>query len=195
MAGATDILLKVILAKSIPKHSVHFVEKHRNNANLLRINMWDNDILQRMRIELQFFIKCRAQNFSAVSDIDSVQKSFDNGRDWEYSSCLARIMARKRSISRMREITIHATGNLSQAVRPIVQGMRKFLSSTIGFDKIRSGVTPHLPYSNFSMSKMCMLIAENSALVQLNERFTSTKISGFRFQCCAHVDQREKLGF
>ena len=57
---ALNILLKVVPAKSILKHSKYFCEKHRDDENLLGVNAWDEGMVQFVRIELSFFIKHRA---------------------------------------------------------------------------------------------------------------------------------------
>ena len=152
----------------------------------------DSDMVQHIIIELAFFIKYRAQCFSAISNRDLVQNRFNNGRDWDYSSYLKSTIMRTRNTSSMWGLTNHTTETPSQAVISIMQGMMKSFSSTIDFIKTRSVVTPHLSYSLFAMNKISMIITGNSAIAQLNERFTSINNVGVFFQCFTHVDQSKE---
>ena len=70
------------------------------------------------------------------------------------------------------ELINHATGILSQAARPIMQGIKKKNSSPVGFIKRRSRFTPHLPCSMLAVNKISELITGNSILSKLNEIFT-----------------------
>ena len=46
MAGAISTLLKVVLADIVPQYSNFFVEKYRNDTNLLGVDEWDDDMVK-----------------------------------------------------------------------------------------------------------------------------------------------------
>ena len=67
MAREIDTLLKVVLAEIDPQYLKVFFEKHRNDTNLLGVDIWDDDMVKSIGMELVFFIKNREHFFNESS--------------------------------------------------------------------------------------------------------------------------------
>ena len=101
MDGVIDNLLQVVIYDVVPQHLKVFIEKHRNDVNILGIVVWGEDILQCVGTELAFFIKHREHLFNAACNRYGVNSGFDKGRYWEHSSYLTSASKQKRSTNNM----------------------------------------------------------------------------------------------
>ena len=64
----------------------NFYERHKNDTNVIDIDLWDTCMIKRVQLELLFFSKHKDQFFKVSCESDKINACVATGKYWEYSS-------------------------------------------------------------------------------------------------------------
>ena len=165
----------------------NFYERHQNDTNLVDMDLWDADMIKHVKIELFLFSKYKEHFFNVSCESDKTNACVATGKDWEHSSYLKFSTPNTRNNTSIRKLTNHNTANPHQVLRPAIPGMKKNISSSVGFMKTNNNSTPITSYLVYAINRTSELITGNIVLSQTNERFSPLNNVGISSHCYCHV--------